>query len=180
MKDDSQLVEEYLSGDSRSIEELVVRYQRQIYYLIYRLTNDLEESKDLTQKTFLKAVRAITKFRNESCFKTWLYRIAVNTSLDQIGEQKRYPRAELNETIADSDSDVVSKLAGEERKERLRKAVHELPERQRLAVILRVYDGLSISETAHVMGCSEGAVKAHYHHAVKRLRNLLQEKSDGA
>lgn len=180
MKEDVELIEKHRSGDSQAIEKLVIKYQKPIYGLIYRLTNDLEESKDLTQKTFLKAVRGIEKFRNESSFKTWLYRIAVNTTLDQIKGQNRNLKTELNETIPAADADTFSKLVQAEEKANLRKGLESLPGRQKLTVILRAYDGLSCSEAARVMGCSEGAVKAHYHNAVKRLRSLLKEKGNGA
>jgi RNA polymerase sigma-70 factor (ECF subfamily) len=175
--EDISLVERYRKGDSGAIGELVVKYQKQIYAFICRIINDPEEAKDLTQKTFLKLFNAIGSFRNEASFKTWLYQIAMNTSLSHFKQNRhRAGETELQETIIGSEAGVLSLVLEKEREDYLRKALGELPERQRLAVILRAYEGLSCKETAGVMGCSEGTVKAHYHAAVKGLKDILREK----
>ena len=96
MEEDIRLVERYIAGDGRSVEELVMKYQKQIYALVYRMINDIEEAKDLTQKTFVKAINGIRDFRKEASFKTWLYQIAINTSLNHI-RQSRYVEVELEE-----------------------------------------------------------------------------------
>ena len=178
--DDIRLVERYRNGDSGAIEELVVKYQKQIYAFVYRIVHDTEEAKDLTQKTFLKLFNAIGGFRKEASFKTWLYQIAMNTSLSHLKQNKhRTGEAELQEAIIGSEAGALSLVLEKERMDYLRKALGELPERQKLAVILRTYEGLSCKETAEVMGCSEGTVKAHYHSAVKGLRDILKEKGYG-
>jgi RNA polymerase sigma-70 factor (ECF subfamily) len=174
MEEDIRLVERYIAGDGRSVEELVMKYQKQIYALVYRITNDIEETKDLTQKTFVKAINGIRDFRKEASFKTWLYQIAINTSLNHI-RQSRYVETELEESIMGNQASALSDIIENEKRNYIKRCLDELPERQRLAIILRVYDGLSCSETAKVMGCSEGAVKAHYHNGVKRLREILKE-----
>jgi len=175
--EDTSLVERYRNGDSGAIEELVVKYQKQVYAFVYRIINDPEEAKDLTQKTFLKLFNAIGSFRNEASFKTWLYRIAINTSLSHFRQNRhRAGESELQETIIGSEAGALSLVIEKERTDYLKKALEELPERQRLAVILRAYEGLSCKETAEVMGCSEGTVKAHYHAAVKGLKHILKER----
>jgi len=175
--EDTSLVERYLDGDSGAIEELVVKYQKQVYAFVYRIINDAEEAKDLTQKTFLKLFNAIGSFRNEASFKTWLYRIAMNTTLTYIRQNRhRAGESEIQESIMGSQAGALSLVIKKEKADYLKKALAELPERQRLAVILRAYEGLSCRETAGVMGCSEGTVKAHYHAAVKGLRDILKEK----
>ncbi|MDI6890756.1 MAG: sigma-70 family RNA polymerase sigma factor [Thermodesulfovibrionales bacterium] len=175
MDEDIKLVERYISGDEKSIEELVMRYQKQIYGFIYRMTNDIEEAKDLTQKTFVSAINGIRGFRKEASFKTWLYQIAINTSLNHI-RQSRHEEIEIEESIVGNQADALSTIIEKEKKDHIKRGLHELPERQRLAIVLRVYDGLSCGEAAKVMGCSEGAVKAHYHNGVKRLREILKER----
>ncbi len=175
--EDIRLVERYRNGDRDAIEEIVMKYQKQIYAFVYRIVNDAEEAKDLTQKTFLKAFRAIRGFRQEASFKTWLYQIAMNTSLSHFKQNRQREReTELQETIIGNQAGALSLVIEKERMDYLKKALVELPERQRLAVILRAYEGLSCKETAEVMGCSEGAVKAHYHSAVRGLRDILKEK----
>lgn len=177
MEEDTRLVERYRSGDNDAIEELVMKYQKQIYAFVYRIINDQEEAKDLTQKTFLKAFNAIGGFRNDASFKTWLYKIAMNTSLSHFTQNRqRGTEAELQETLIGSQAGALSLVIEKERMDYLRKSLVALPDRQRLAIILRAYEGLSCKETAEVMGCSEGAVKAHYHTAVKGLRALLKER----
>ena len=152
-----------------------MKYQKQIYALVYRMTNDIEEAKDLTQKTFVKAINGIRDFRKEASFKTWLYQIAINTSLNHM-RQNRQDEVEIEESIMGNKANVLTDIIEDEKRNYIRKGLNELTERQKLAIVLRVYDGLSCSETAKAMGCSEGAVKAHYHNGVKRLREILKEK----
>lgn len=175
MEEDIRLVERYLAGDEGAIEGLVMKYQKNIYALICRMTNDLEEAKDLTQKAFVGAIKGLKGFRRAASFKTWLYRIAINTSLNHI-RKNRHKEVELEESLAGNQPGILSTILEKEKWGHIQKGLDELPERQRLAIVLRVYDGLSCSDTAKVMGCSEGAVKAHYHNGVKRLREILKER----
>ncbi len=175
MDEDIGLIKRYLTGSEDAIERLVAKYQRQIYAFIYRMINDMEEAKDMTQKTFIKAINGLKDFRHESLFKTWLYQIAKNTGLNHI-KQNRHQEVELEDTIIGNQRGSLSKIIEKEKKEHIKNGLNELTERQRLAVILRVYEGMNCNETARVMGCSEGAVKAHYHNGVKRLREILKEK----
>jgi RNA polymerase sigma-70 factor (ECF subfamily) len=139
---------------------------------------DMEEAKDLTQKTFIKAIKGIRGFRKEASFKTWLYQIAINTGLNHI-KQRREVEIELEESITNPElvsgqRSALSDIIEKEKVAWIKRGLNELPERQRLAITLRAYDGLSCSETAKVMKCSEGAVKAHYHQGVKKLREILK------
>lgn len=174
MTDDIALIQRYLAGEETAAEELVLRYQRQLYAFLYRMTRDMEEAKDLTQKTFLKAIQGLGGFRGDASFKTWLYQIALNTGLNHLKESRR-EMVDIDEMALGSNDDTLDGLIEEERKQRIRNSLHRLPERQRTAVVLRAYDGLSCQETAKVMGCSEGAVKAHYHLGVKKLREYMEE-----
>jgi RNA polymerase sigma-70 factor (ECF subfamily) len=175
MDDDLRLVERYIAGDADAIEDIVRKYQKQIYAVLYRMTGNTEDAKDLTQTAFVKAMEAMKGFRRESSLKTWLYQIAINTGLNHLRLRQRR-ETELDESVAGDHGGTLAGIIERERRGSLRKGLNELPARQRLAVILRAYEGLSCAETAQVMGCTEGAVKAHYHHAVKRLREILKEK----
>ncbi|MBI5409301.1 MAG: RNA polymerase sigma factor [Nitrospirae bacterium] len=174
MDEDIELVESYLGGSDEAMERLVMKYQKPVYAFIYRMTNNIEDAKDLTQKTFLNAVKGVKGFRRESSFKTWLYRIAANTCLNDV--RSRRDETVLEESFAGNQRGALSALIEEEKSRHIKDGIDKLSERQRLAVILRVYDGLSCIETAKVMGCSEGAVKAHYHNGVQRLREILKER----
>lgn len=172
MEEDRKLIEGFKAGETAAFERLVLKYQKLIYAVIYRITNDMEDAKDLTQKTFCNAFKGIAYFRADASFKTWLYRIAINTGLNHIKE-KRPNETDLNDDMLGRHDSTLRTMLDSEQKELIKKALAKLPERQKLAVTLRVYDDMSCSETAAVMGCSEGAVKAHYHHGVKKLRALL-------
>jgi RNA polymerase sigma-70 factor (ECF subfamily) len=174
MTEDTTLIQRYLDGEEAAVEELVRRYQRPLYAFLYRMTRDMEEAKDLTQKTFLKAIQGLDHFRGEASFKTWLYQIALNTGLNHIKENRR-EMIDIDEVQLGSHIDVLGGLIDDERKKRIRDSLYLLPDRQRTAVVLRAYEGLSCQETAQIMGCSEGAVKAHYHLGVKKLREYMEE-----
>jgi RNA polymerase sigma-70 factor, ECF subfamily len=175
MEEDIRLIEKYLSGDSSAIEALVMKYQKPIYAYVYRMAGNVEDAKDLTQKTFLQVFKGLKDFRGEASFKTWLYKIATNAALNHI-RQTRFEETELEESIPGDGRGNLAIVIEKEKLGSINESLRELPERQRLAVILRAYDGLSCLETAKVMGCSEGAVKANYHNGVRRLREILKEK----
>ncbi len=173
MDEDLRLIERYLDGDEYAIEELVMKYQRKIYALAYRMTGDIEDSKDVTQKTFLQAFKNIKGFRRKSAFYTWLYQIALNTCLNHLNKKGR-ETLELNESISSSNEGALSAIIEKEKESHLKDSLKKLPDRQKTAITLRAYEGLSLKETAEVMKCSEGAVKAHYHNGIKKLREILK------
>ncbi len=173
MDEDIRLIERYIAGEMDAVEELVVKYQKQIYAVLYRMTGNTEDAKDLAQTAFVKALEGLKGFRRESTFKTWLYQIAIHAGLDHLKRNRRQ-EVELEESLLGHHSGTLSKIIEKERRVSIKKGLDTLPQRQRLAVILRAYEGLSCAETAHVMGCTEGAVKAHYHNAVKKLREILK------
>lgn len=175
MEDDLQIIDAYLSGASGAAEELVMRYQKQIYSFLYRMTGNMEDAKDLVQQTFIQAVMNLGSFRRESSFKTWLYQIALNTGRNHI-RRYRHNEVEAEESIMANEDGALATLMERQTMDHIRQGMEKLPERQRLAVTLRVNEGLSCGETAKVMGCSEGAVKTHYHLGVKKLRMFLKEK----
>ncbi len=175
MDEDLRLIERYLAGDEYSIEELVMKYQRKIYALAYRMTWDVEDSKDITQKTFLQAFKNIKGFRRKSAFYTWLYRIALNTCLNHL-KKKDQETVELNGSLSGSGKGALSAIIEKEKETHLKNSLKELPRRQKTAITLRAYEGLSLKETAEVMKCSEGAVKAHYHNGMKKLREILKDR----
>lgn len=172
--DDISLIQRYLDGEEAAAEELVFRYQKQLYAYLYRMTRDMEDAKDLTQKTFMKALGSLSGFRGEASFKTWLYQIAHNTGISHL-KQERRENVEMEDDTVVHQENILGGLIEQERREQIKQGLAGLPERQRMAVVLRAYEGLSCEETAQVMGCSEGAVKAHYHLGVKKLRHYMEE-----
>lgn len=170
--DDNDLVKHYVSGNKKAFEELVMKYQKKIYGLAYRMTGDQEEAKDITQQTFLQAIRNMTTFRRKASFKTWLYKITYNLSLNYLNKRKKH-ESEWNESLIGNQNGMLKLVLEKERECQIRKALSKVSDRQRLSIVLRVYEGLSCREAADIMSISEGAVKANYHNGLKRMNALL-------
>lgn len=171
-EDDRQAVEACQQGEREAFDRLVERYQRDVYRLCYRYVNNHQDANDMAQEAFLKAYRAISKFRGDSAFSTWLYRIAVNTCLN-FRSARRPPQDELPEHLADGGTGVADRMQEDERSALVRRAVARLPEKQRATLILKVYHDLTHEEVARVLGASVGTVKANLFHALGNLRKLL-------
>ncbi len=171
-QDDREAVEACQRGEREAFDRLVERYQRDVYRLCYRYVNNHEDANDMAQEVFLKAYRAIGRFRGDSSFSTWLYRIAVNTCLNFRAARRPEPQ-ELPEALPDRGTGVSERLEGEEISTRIRAAVSRLPEKQRATVILKVYHDLTHEEVAGILGSSVGTVKANLFHALGKLRKLM-------
>jgi RNA polymerase sigma-70 factor, ECF subfamily len=165
-------------GDRSAFDRLVERHQKEIYRLCFRYVNNHEDASDLAQDSFVKAYRAIGRFRGDSAFSTWLYRIAVNTCLN-FRSARRIGQEELKETLADPGAPVVQTLQERERSQQVREAVTRLPEKQRATLILKIYQDLTHEEVAGILGSSVGTVKANLFHAVGNLRKMLGTAGTG-
>lgn len=174
--DEREAVEASQRGEREAFDVLVERYQRDIYRLCYRYVNDPQDANDMAQEVFLKAYRAIGRFRGDSSFSTWLYRIAVNTCLNFRSSRK--PEAEeLSDTLQDRRAGALVAMEEEERAQRVREAVSRLPEKQRATLILKVYHELTHEEVAGIVGASVGTVKANLFHALGNLRKMLHAEA---
>ena len=190
---DEELVARIKEGEDWATEELVNRYQQKTYAIAYHMcSEDGEEARDLTQEAFLRAFRSLGKFRGDSSFYTWFYRIVVNVCLDsrrrssrwklifspwrQVQKGKRSP-GEVPEEQPDMRDDInpVSALSGKQFAKEIKKSLKALPERQRLVFQLKVLHGMSIREIAQVIGTAEGTVKSHLFRATHFLREELKE-----
>ena len=173
-EDDHAAIEACRRGESEAFDRLVERYQRDVYRLCYRFVNNHEDAADLTQDTFVRAWKALAKFRGQARFSTWVHRIAVNVSLNQVS--LKTPRGEAVDFDAMPDTREPApgqSLVVAERQAMVRAAVAALPPRQRTALILRTYHELSHQEVADLVGTSVGAVKANVFHALANLRRRL-------
>jgi RNA polymerase sigma-70 factor (ECF subfamily) len=165
-------------GERGAFDGLVERYQREVYRLCYRYVNNHHDADDMAQEVFLKAYRAIGRFRGDSAFSTWLYRIAVNTCLNF--RSSRRPEGEpLAEAVPDGAWGVVERLEQGDRARRVREAVSRLPDRQRATLILKIYHDLTHEEVAAILGSRVGTVKANLFHALGNLRKLLVDEGLG-
>ena len=172
---DAELVARYLAGDRRAFDDLVRHYQRPIYHLAYRYLRSEADAKDLTQRTFLKVYGALPRFRAESSFRTWIYRIAINLCLNELRDRRR-GESSSPEVIeqAPAPAPEIDSLDAEARGAWLRRAIASLPPKQRMVLELRIYDELPFREVAELVGSTENAAKVNFHHAVKRLRSLVE------
>ena len=178
MENDINIINLVKKGDSRAFDILVVKYQDRLIYSVYKFCKDLELSQDITQEAFVKAFRNIDKFRGESSFYTWIYRIAINTAKNYFSNKSRGAET-YNEDILDtalSDMSLNSDnpetlLAAEEMKDVVNQAFQNLPDEIRSTLSLREYDGLSYEEIAKVQNCPIGTVRSR----IFKGRELINE-----
>ena len=164
-------------GEREAFDQLVVRYQRGVYRLCYRYVNNHEDANDLAQEVFLRAWRAIGRFRGRSAFSTWLYRIGVNACLN-FRAARRPPAQELPDTVADPGVGAAERVESDEQARRVREAVGRLPEKQQATLILKIYHELTHQEVAQILGSTVGTVKANLFHALGNLRKLVAEEGE--
>jgi RNA polymerase sigma-70 factor, ECF subfamily len=174
--DDREAVLACQRGEREAFDRLVERYQRDIYRLCYRYVNDPQDANDMAQEVFLKAYCAIDRFRGDSSFSTWLYRIAVNACLN-FRSSRRPEGEELPDSLPDGHAGVLDSMVEDERARRVREAVSRLPEKQRATLILKVYHELTHEEVAGIVGSSVGTVKANLFHALGNLRKMLHTEA---
>ena len=180
--DEKELVERFQNGEQEVFNELVIKYQGKIYNLVYKYVPNSETAKDLSQEIFIKAYRALPHFKRQSAFYSWLYRIATNLCIDFIRQQKRGQPLSLEDFTTDGNNEMVfndvsplppDQLETKELGHIIGQAVQQLPPKQQRVFNLRYQDGLQLKEIAAQLDRSEGTIKAHLHHAHKRLQILL-------
>jgi RNA polymerase sigma-70 factor (ECF subfamily) len=172
-----EIVEACRRGDREAFDGLVLRYQRDVYRLCFRYVNNHEDANDLAQEVFLKAWRAIGRFRGDSSVSTWLYRIAVNACLN-FRSSRRPLSVELPEEIPDPARGAAADVEAEDAARRVRAAVSRLPDRQRATLILKVFHDLKHEEVAAALGSTVGTVKANLFHALGNLRKLMAAEEE--
>jgi len=173
--DEREAIEACRRGEREAFDRLVLRYQRDVYRLCYRFVFNHEDANDLAQEAFFRAWRAIPRFRGESSFSTWLYRIAVNACLNFRG-RRRPATQELPDALADPVPGVEARLETGDEVRRVRAAIARLPDKQRATLILKVYHELTHEDVARILGTSVGTVKANLFHALGNLRRLVAEE----
>ncbi|HVG04603.1 MAG TPA: RNA polymerase sigma factor RpoE [Burkholderiaceae bacterium] len=190
---DQQLVERVQRGDKAAFDLLVVKYQRKIFRLLSRLIRDTAEIEDVAQEAFVKAYRALPNFRGDSAFYTWLYRIAINTAKNYLVSQGRRAPTSTTADVEDAetfddgdhlrdlntpDSMLVTKQVGDA----VNRAIDQLPEDLRTAIVLRELEGLSYEEIAESMQCPIGTVRSRIFRAREaialELRPILDIAKD--
>jgi RNA polymerase sigma-70 factor (ECF subfamily) len=167
---DDDLLDRLQLGDPAAFDDLVVQYHRAVYDFAYRLTHDRATAEDVAQDVFVRAYRGLGGFRRASSLKTWLFRIAIRVASDAR------PEVSARTTLAPPltvEPDALAALEQSEREAELARAMARLSGKQRATLVLRVAHDLPFREIAEVMGAPLGTVKATYHQAVSRLRELV-------
>lgn len=186
---DQQLVERVQKGDKRAFDLLVLKYQHKIFGLISRYIKDADEVQDVAQEAFVKAYRALPKFRGDSAFYTWLYRIAANTAKNYLVARSRRPPG-VDIDVGDAEffeapsglktiETPENQLYGEELKAVVQNALASLPEDLRAALTLREFDGLSYEDISAVMDCPVGTVRSRIFRAREAVDLKVRAQMSG-
>jgi RNA polymerase sigma-70 factor, ECF subfamily len=173
---DLQLIEEVRNGKRRAFTELMRRYQQRVYWAARRIVGTHEDADDIAQETFVKAYTALGDFRGESSFFTWLYRIAVNLSLNAVRKRQVVSYLRENDIINrffPASDDPSREVEFKETESRLQEAIARLPEKQRAVFVMRYFDEMSYEEISEVMKTSVGGLKANYFHALRKVREYM-------
>jgi RNA polymerase sigma-70 factor (ECF subfamily) len=181
---DEELVARSIGGDQESFNQLVVRWERPIYALAYRVIGREEDARDVCQETFLRAYRSINGFRGQAKFSSWLYRIALNLCRDWIRRERRSPTVQAPEGVdvielaaeqgpVESIEDLVSRR---DVGRHVAVAMQALSEDQKAAIILKEYQGLTFQEIADLLGCPLSTVKTRLYQGLTVLRRELEKQ----
>lgn len=184
--EDPQLVKRAQGGHLEAYDELVRRYQERIYATIYHMTANHEDANDLAQETFIKAYQALKSFKGDSSFFTWVYRIAVNKTINFLKQRKNKPHMSLNDLDfnAEHDPELVALVSDKtprrdvnliELQEKLNGAMQKLSEVHRLVVTLHDVQGLSHEDISKIMGCNTGTVRSRLFYARQQLQAYLSD-----
>jgi RNA polymerase sigma-70 factor (ECF subfamily) len=184
--DESRLIEQARDGDLEAYDELIRRHQERIYGTVYHMTSNHEDANDLTQETFIKAFQALRSFKGGSSFYTWIYRIAVNKTINFLKQRKNRSGMSLNDLDVNTENnpDLVALVSHKtprrdaalsELQEKLNEAMGKLSEVHRLVVTLHDIQGVPHEEIARIMDCNVGTVRSRLFYARQQLQGYLAD-----
>jgi RNA polymerase sigma-70 factor (ECF subfamily) len=174
---DSELLVQFRNAATResAYTSLIKKYQEKLYWHVRRMVVEHEDANDVLQNTFIRVWNALENFREDSQLYTWLYRVATNECLTFLEQKKR----KSSVSISDDENSLTGSIKADKDFDpskiewKLQLAMQQLPEKQRLVFSLRYYDEMPYSEMSKVLDTSEGALKASYHHAVKKIEDFI-------
>lgn len=189
MDNEAELVKRAQNGDVAAFEVLIEDYQKRIFSIAYRMIQHQEDAADLTQEVIVKIFKNLDKFKGDSKFSTWVYRIATNTCLDEIKKARRRTVYSLDKEIETEDGSIAAELpdtaptpeeAAEKNdiKKALYDAIQRLGKEHQTVIVLRDLQGLSYEEIAQILHCSVGTVKSRISRAREKLKKLLSENRE--
>jgi RNA polymerase sigma-70 factor (ECF subfamily) len=172
MKADLELVQQVKEGDQLAYAELVKRHQKALLRLVLKFARDLDLAEDILQDSFVKAYQKINQFEGRSSFKSWLYRIAINTAKNKLRSLKK-EQVSLDDVQVSQSAEAESALLREAVQKRMKEEIDELPDKQKTALTLRVYEDMSFKEIAQIMDCPYDTAKANYRHGLMKLKAAM-------
>jgi RNA polymerase sigma-70 factor (ECF subfamily) len=175
--EDKELLQKIRNPETRNygFNMLVRAYQQRVYWLVRKMVIDHDDADDLTQEIFIKVHKSIDQFREDSQLFTWIYRIATNECLSYLTRKKKrffIPIEDMSEILT-SKLDSSAHVGGDEIQKKLQKAILTLPDKQRLVFNLKYFEEMPYEEMAGITKTSVGALKASFHHAVKKIEDFL-------
>ena len=183
---EKELIQKLKSGDESSFKELVTQNQSRVLNTCYRFVNNREDAEDIAQEVFIEVYHSISSFRGEAKLTTWIYRIAVNVSIDVKRSKSRKRQIMIENVLEDSENFLEKTyqdkgpqpdqlLELKDLNEQIEKALTTLPSRQRVAFVLRHFHDRSMEEIANILDCKAGTVRSHIFRAINKLKNELKE-----
>ena len=182
-RSDEELVTRSRGGDADSFNQLILRWERPIYALAYRVIGREEDARDVAQETFLRAFRALSGFKGQAKFSSWLYRITLNLCRDWIRKERRTPVSQAPEGIdiielageATPNETIEQRVGRSQLSRAVSRAMASLPEEQRTAIILKEYHGLTFQEIADMLDCPLSTVKTRLYQGLSVVRKQLEQ-----
>lgn len=178
---DGEIIQKFKNPDYRekAFHELVAKYQERLYWHCRKIVVLHEDADDALQNTFIKVWNSLANFRADSGLYTWLYRIATNESLTLLKQKKKFQNhSSLDEYVLSLSENLTADayFDGDETERKLQSAILGLPEKQRLVFNMKYYDEMKYNDMSEILNTSVGALKASYHHAVKKIEKFMQEE----
>lgn len=186
---EKDLVERAKSGDIEAFEQLVISCQKKVFNIAYRMIGNYEDANELAQEVFLKAFRSIKKFKGDSLFSTWIYKVTANVCLDEIRKRKKKVVISLDQEIEFNDGEVKRQIPDNaptpdmeaetnELKSAVNESIAQLPDDYKSMIVLRDIQGFSYDEISKIVNCPEGTVKSRINRARQALKKILQGKKE--
>jgi len=178
-RSDLELIEEVRNGKREAFTELMRRHQQRVYWVARRIVGTHADADDIAQETFIKAFQGLGDFRGDSTFFTWLYRIAVNLSLNAVRKQQLvgYLRqSDLLNRLIPAPDNQANEIEYRETELKLQRAVAALPEKQKAVFVLRFFDEMQYEDISRILKTSVGGLKANYHHALHKVQEYMKDE----
>lgn len=181
---EEKLIDRAIKGDASAFNELLSAHERKLYAVCLRMCGNHEDAQDCLQEAMLRVYRSISGFKGQSSFSTWLYRVAMNTCLDELRRRKNKPSTSLDTLIdagwspADGSATPEHSMLADEKRREIQAVISELPEDMRSAVVLRDIEGFSYDEIADILNINVGTIKSRISRGREKLREKFLSKSE--